>query len=387
METIAAGAERAAPAGFSTSGGRAATPALRRPLRLALRRTYRSPYALTAILLAAATMVTVALKGTSPFVSVATAFRNVHWEFVPVLVTLSVLHYVLAAVTLRGAAGRRLPLYTTTLAQFTAAAANRVTPGGLGAVAVNTRYLVCRGVPLAHAAVAVAVMQVVGIPADLLLMGAVLGIDGGDGRVLGAMGAHASQVAGMVPPWPVLAGVGVVLPAALLWGRRAARSTAVERTLGGLTDLCRRPADLAVTVCASAATTFVMGLAFALSVLAVPGAAGPGDTVTLLAAYLVGAAAGAALPSPGGVGSTEAALVTALAALGIAAGPALQAVLLFRAITFWAPVPIGLLTCRTLRRDQAGGDRASGDQVTSCQLTSGQVSPAPAVPEGLGTQL
>ncbi|MGW2308405.1 lysylphosphatidylglycerol synthase domain-containing protein, partial [Actinomadura luteofluorescens] len=60
--------------------------------------------------------------------------------------------------------------------------------------------------------------------------------------------------------------------------------------------------------------------------------------------------AGSAVPTPGGVGSTEAALVAALAALGVAAGPALHAVLLFRAVTFWAPVPLGILACRTLRR-------------------------------------
>ncbi|MCQ0010592.1 hypothetical protein [Actinomadura madurae] len=50
------------------------------------------------------------------------------------------------------------------MTQFTASAANRVTPGGLGAVAVNTRYLVCRGLPLPRAAVAVAVLQVAACP-------------------------------------------------------------------------------------------------------------------------------------------------------------------------------------------------------------------------------
>ncbi|WP_372509158.1 lysylphosphatidylglycerol synthase domain-containing protein [Actinomadura madurae] len=64
----------------------------------------------------------------------------------------------------------------------------------------------------------------------------------------------------------------------------------------------------------------------------------------------MGAAAGSAIPTPGGVGSTEAALVAALAALDIDTGAALHAVLLFRAITFWAPVPLGILACRTLRR-------------------------------------
>ncbi|WUI02426.1 flippase-like domain-containing protein [Spirillospora sp. NBC_00431] len=348
METIAAGAERAAPAGLLGSGGGAATPS-------PLQRVRRSRWTVLGALLAAAAAVAAALLTAAPPGPVASGtvsvLSHVRWEFLPVLVLLSVLHFVCSAVALRAAAGWPIPLYETTLAQFTAAAANRVTPGGLGAVAVNTRYLVCRGLPLSRAVVTVAVVQVAGVPADLLLMGAVVAFGGADGRVLDAMGRHAAQAAGLVPPVPLLIAGGVLLPMAALWGRRAARSAVVGRAVAGFTDLCRRPRDLGVTLAGSAATTFVLGLAFALSVLAVPGTgAGPADVLVLVAAYLVGAAAGAAIPSPGGVGSTEAALVAALASLGIAAGPALHAVLLFRGVTFWAPVPVGLLTCRTLRR-------------------------------------
>lgn len=357
VETIAAGAERAAPAERPVLGGDAAepdpTPASIRPVPPS-RGAWRAPrvrWALACVLLTTLAAILIVTHGQGPVRSAVSAFRNVRWEFLPALIALSVLHYVFAAIALRGASGRSLPLYTTTLAQFTAAAANRVTPGGLGAVAVNTRYLVCRGMPLPRAAVAVAVLQVAGVPADLLLMAAVLALSGGDDRMLDAMGEHAAQAADLVPPLPLLAAVGVLLPAAVLYGRRAMRSAVVARAMDGLLELCRRPRDLALTLAASAATTCVMGAAFGLSVLAVPGtAAGPGDLLPLLAAYLVGAAASSALPSPGGVGSTEAALLAALAALGVAAGPALQAVLLFRAVTFWAPVPIGLLTCRTLRR-------------------------------------
>ncbi|MBB4774481.1 lysylphosphatidylglycerol synthase domain-containing protein [Actinomadura welshii] len=157
--------------------------------------------------------------------------------------------------------------------------------------------------------------------------------------------------AGSVPPVPLAIAAGVLLAAAVPCGRRAARSAAAVRAVEGLTDLCRRPRALLVVLAGSAATTFTLGLAFALSVLAVPGtAAAPSDLLVLVAAYLVAAAAGSAVPAPGGIGSTEAALVAALVALGITAGPALHAVLLFRAVTFWAPVPLGLLAFRTLRR-------------------------------------
>ncbi|WP_067457471.1 lysylphosphatidylglycerol synthase transmembrane domain-containing protein [Actinomadura macra] len=345
METITAGAEHAAPARLPDLGGdAAATTDTPSP-------TPRIRWAVASLLLTGLAAVAIVVFGTGPLRPAAASIRHLRWGFLPALVLLSLLHYVFAAVALRGATGRPLPLYETTLTQFTAAAANRITPGGLGAVAVNTRYLVCRGLPLPRAAVAVTVLQVAGLPADLLLMGAVLGTGGGNDRMLDALGDHAARAAGLVQPVPLLIVAGVLIPAAVLTGRRAARSAAVGRAVDGLADLCRRPRDLAVTLGASATTTLVLGLAFSLSVLAVPGTTtGPGDVLALLAAYLVGAAAGSAIPSPGGVGSTETALVAALAALGIAAGPALQAVLLFRAITFWAPVPVGVFACRTLRR-------------------------------------
>ncbi|MEU6034813.1 lysylphosphatidylglycerol synthase domain-containing protein [Actinomadura sp. NPDC047616] len=315
-----------------------------------MRAVRRRRRALVGLLVLVIVIVLAVVYGTAPLRAAAAALHDVRWELVPALALLSVLHYVFAAVALRGAAGCRLPLLETTLAQFTAAAANRVTPGGLGAVAVNTRYLVCHGMPLARAAVAVAVLQVAGVPADLLMMSALLALGGGDSRMLDAMGSHAAAVVELLPSWPLVAAAGLLLPAAVLWGRRAVRSAVVGRALEGVTGLCRRPGDLVLTLVASASTTFVLGLAFGISVLAVPGAtAGAGDMMALVTAYLVGAAAGAALPTPGGMGSTEAALVAALAALGVAAAPALQAVLLFRLVTYWAPVPVGLLTSRTLR--------------------------------------
>ncbi|MEO3828917.1 lysylphosphatidylglycerol synthase domain-containing protein [Actinomadura sp. B10D3] len=348
METIAAPAETAASAKVTGIGVDA-------PALPSVPRTRGARWAVLGVL--AATLAAAALVAAGPLRPAAAAIGHMRWVFLAPLVLLSLLHYVFSAIALRGAAGRPLPLVATTMTQFTASAANRITPGGLGAVAVNTRYLVCRGLPLPRAAVAVAVLQVAGLPADLLLMGAVLGLGtvllpgAANDRMLDALGHHAAQAADLVPPLPLLVAGGVLLPAAVLWGRRALRSGPARRAAAGFADLCRRPRDLAVVLGASAGTTLALGLAFTLSVLAIPGtAAGPADALALVAAYLVGAAAGSAIPTPGGVGSTEAALVAALAALDIGTGPALHAVLLFRAITFWAPVPLGILACRTLRR-------------------------------------
>jgi uncharacterized membrane protein YbhN (UPF0104 family) len=114
----------------------------------------------------------------------------------------------------------------------------------------------------------------------------------------------------------------------------------------GVKGLVRRPRDLLVLLAASLAVAINLGLAFGLSVLAVPNATKPEHLGALFGAYIIGSAAGSALPVPGGVGTAEAAFIAALIAVGIAAAPAFQAVMLFRAITFWAPVPIGILAVK-----------------------------------------
>jgi uncharacterized membrane protein YbhN (UPF0104 family) len=353
VDTIAAGAER--PASVEAPGLPAARPPFVRWTALAA-------------LLAACAVTAPMLLHSAPLRAALTAIGDMRWGFLPFLLIPAVLHYLFAAIALRGASGHALPLRETTLAQFTAAAANRVTPGGFGAAAVNTRYLVCRGLPLSQAAVAVAVQQAARPVGGLALMAGALASGGADGRMAETVAGHAARAADRavgliptglvppVPPGPLLAATGVLLAAAAPWARRALRSAsagrvAAGRAAAGFAELRRRPRDVAVTLAASAAGTLVLGAAFALSALAVPGTgAGPADAPALLAAYLAGATAGASVPVPGGIGSTEAALVAALAAGGIAPGPALHAVLVFRAVTFWAPVPVGVLACRTLHR-------------------------------------
>ncbi|MFC5181308.1 lysylphosphatidylglycerol synthase domain-containing protein [Actinomadura harenae] len=346
VENIAAGSASAVPAGIPAPAGDAvprpgAAIALFDRARTAAARSRGIRIAVALVPLAAIVTALVLTQGVRRALEAFVALGDARWEFLPLLAGLAALHYVFAAIALRGASGMVLPLRRTILAQFTAAAANRVTPGGLGAAAVNARYLVTRGMPLASALVAVAVLQAAGAPSDLLLIAGALALGGGD-----HLNPHLlSPLALLLVPAAL-----VLLPVALRWGRRVVHSPAVARALTGLSDLCRRPADLALTLSCSAGTTFVLAMAFALSVQAVPGTmTGADDTLPLLTAYLLGAAAGAAIPLPGSMGTTEAALLTALAALGTPTTPALQAVLLFRAVTYWAPVPIGLIAYRTLR--------------------------------------
>jgi uncharacterized membrane protein YbhN (UPF0104 family) len=132
-----------------------------------------------------------------------------------------------------------------------------------------------------------------------------------------------------------------------------APTTAVARSLAAATQIRHRPRDLVTLLAASAGTTLVLAIAFAISVMAVPHGPPANRFAILLGAYLVGAAAGSAAPTPAGVGSTETALTAMLLAANVSVTPAVQGVLLFRALTFWAPVPIGVLAAGQLRRRSA----------------------------------
>jgi uncharacterized protein (TIRG00374 family) len=65
--------------------------------------------------------------------------------------------------------------------------------------------------------------------------------------------------------------------------------------------------------------------------------------------YLVANAAGAVIPTPGGLGTIEFALGAALVAAGLPKHIAPSVVVLFRALTYWARIPLGYFAMRYMR--------------------------------------
>jgi uncharacterized membrane protein YbhN (UPF0104 family) len=210
-------------------------------------------------------------------------------------------------------------------------------------------------------------MQVLGALADLLVVALVL-IGGhlAGGRtdaLVTALGTGGFRFLSS-PRWLLIgaAVAGFILLAILLVRRfrpactnQQACTTRAGAAAAAI-DMLRHPRRVMVVMLTSASTTIMLAFAFAVSVLAIPGAATPGRIGTLLCVYLLGAEAAAVIPSP--VGSTEAALMLTLGAAHISADHAVHAVLLFRMITFWGPVPIGLATGKVLWRRTPSNHRA-----------------------------
>jgi uncharacterized protein (TIRG00374 family) len=288
---------------------------------------------------------------------------RIRWLFVPVIGILTVLHYLTSAIGVRATASgastsaARLGLWEITTTQLAGAAANRLAPAGLGSAAVTCRYLTRRGVPACAATTTVAVVGLIRGLAKLTLVALVIALWSGLGHAITPvvqLGRTVTSHSAILLPVAIAAGCAVLLlvVAALYWRRRQAHQrigAAIMGVLGSLRLLLKRPHYLLASFAAAALGELLFALAFVVSVTAIPGAEraplGP-----LFAVYLLGATAGAAIPVPTGVGSMEAALIAALATVHVPAAQAAQGVLLFRVMTFWAPVPAGVLSTRWLRR-------------------------------------
>ncbi|MEU5320960.1 lysylphosphatidylglycerol synthase domain-containing protein [Streptomyces sp. NPDC021056] len=245
--------------------------------------------------------------------------------------------WVCAALAQQGAVVRHLPQGRLVAAQFAASAANHLLPAGLGAGAVNLRFLMRCGLSAGRAATALAVkgtaaavVRVVLVVALALACPGVLRLPQLPGAILVALLAAVVCVAGVLA-WPrcrrALAAVAADIRAvhanppraAALWGGSLAFAALHALVLIAVTQAVALPL--------------------------------PPARVALL--YLAASSAAALLPTPGGLGSLDAALAFALTTAGAPAAAAASAVLGYRLLTVWLPLVPGLVVLGVLVRRKA----------------------------------
>jgi uncharacterized membrane protein YbhN (UPF0104 family) len=151
-------------------------------------------------------------------------------------------------------------------------------------------------------------------------------------------------VAGLI----VLASVVLAVPA----GRRAVRarlSPTFGQVLPRLLEVAQHPRKLAEVI----GGALLLSLAYILCLAACVAAFGRSVPFAKIGfVYLTGSAIGSIIPTPGGLGAVEAALTAGLTAAGVPGAVAVSAVLLFRLLTFWLPVPLGRAALDFLERRQ-----------------------------------
>jgi glycosyltransferase 2 family protein len=274
--------------------------------------------------------------------------RHSDWVWVMVGLAFSVLTYAGATFSLTGFVLEKLSWTRTVLAQLAGSFVTLVTPAAVGGVALNIRYLNRAKVPPADAASSVGVSQVFAFALHLLLLVIFLALTG----VSPSTSIHPP------PGWAYVA--LAVLAAAVLGvlalpaGRKLIRSRvapALGQVIPRLLDVAQHPAKLSEGISGALLLTFSYILCLDASVRALGGHAA---FVAIAAVYLTGSAVGSVVPTPGGLGAVELALTGGLTTIAHVQGAvALSAVLLFRLLSFWLPIPFGWVALNYLQRKDA----------------------------------
>jgi uncharacterized membrane protein YbhN (UPF0104 family) len=284
-------------------------------------------------------------------VNIGHTLANSDWRWMVVAFGLSALSYVGAAFSLSGFVLEKLSFVRTLLAQLAGSFVTLVTPAAVGGVALNLRYLHKADVEPSDAASSVGVSQVFAFALHMTLL-----------VIFAALAGTAHQTGkadhSLKPPGWVYIAIGVLVAAALVVfsipaGRRLVRSRiapALGQVIPRLLDIAQRPTKLAEGVGGAFLLTSCYILCLVASVKAVDGHVA---LVAVAVVYLTGSAIGSAVPTPGGLGAVEAALTAGLTAAGLAGGTAFSAVILFRLLTFWLPVPVGWGALNFLQRKGA----------------------------------
>ena len=276
---------------------------------------------------------------------VGSLLRTADWRWGAVALALSATTYVGATLSLSGFVTERLNFLRTLLVQLASSFVTLVTPAAVGGAALNVRYLQRRKISAPVAVASVGVSQVVAFALHILLL------------VISAAIAGAGTKSAIRPPtWAyfvvaglvVLAGTVLAIPA----GRRVVRarlSPTFNQVLPRLVEVAQHPRKLAEGIGGMLLLSFSYILCLAACVAAFDRSV-PFARIAFV--YLTGSALGSIIPTPGGLGAVEAALTAGLTAAGVPGANAVSAVLLFRLLTFWLPVPVGWVALNYLERQQ-----------------------------------
>ena len=286
------------------------------------------------------------LAGELQRASLRSVLHEADWRWVIAALALSAATYVGATDELTGFVPGRLSYRLTLLAQLAGSFVTLVTPAAVGGATLNIRYLQRQKIPAAAAAASVGVAQVVAFVLHVLLI-----------LVFAAIAGSSGSKPAPPPRWAWFVLGGLVLIAlvvlAIPAGRRMLRarlSPMLGQVLPRLLEVAQQPRKLARgtggALLLSLCYIFCLAVCVAAFSRSVP-------IAKIGLVYLTGTAVSSAVPTPGGIGAVEAALTAGLTAAGIPGAVAASAVLLFRLVTFWLPIPVGWGALKYLEHEQA----------------------------------
>jgi uncharacterized membrane protein YbhN (UPF0104 family) len=320
--------------------------------------------------------------------SLGQLLKSADWRWGLAALALSVLTYTGATLSVSGFVAQRLGFIRTLLVQLASSFVTLVTPAAVGGVALNVRFLQRQKISSPVAVASIAVSQVVALALHVLLLASFGAIAGaGDGSSIRPPTWAYFVVAGLL----ALAGAVLAVPA----GRRVVRarlSPTFGQVMPQLIEVAQHPRKLAEGF----GGALLLSLSYIACLSACVAAFGGSVPIAKIGVvYLTGSALGSIIPTPGGLGAVEAALTAGLTAAGVPGGVAVSAVLLFRLLTFWLPVPFGWVALNYLERQHdvlplAGlpvPSSSPGSRRPGTSRRSGSVSPPGGLSRGVSPGL
>jgi glycosyltransferase 2 family protein len=266
-------------------------------------------------------------------VSLLSTLKAAEWRWAALALVLSAVTYLGAAWSLSGYVPGRLKFGPLVLAQLAGSFVTLVTPAAVGGAALNIRYLQRRKIPAAVAAASVGLSQVVAFVLHLLLLVVFAAITGSQDHSLQPPTWVYFVIAALI----IIVLTVVAIPA----GRRLLRARlapVLSQVVPRLLAVMQQPRKLAEGIGGALLLTGAYIFCLDACIRALGGSI---PLASIAVVYLTGAALGSAVPTPGGLGAVEAALSAGLTAAGLPGTISVSAVLLFRTLTFWLPVPVG----------------------------------------------
>jgi undecaprenyl-diphosphatase len=275
------------------------------------------------------------------------ALKGADWTFLPGIIVASALGYPAAAVSLMGAVTVRLALGQTSEVMLAQSFLNRFTPANAGGMALRIRYVQINGVDIAVAAASIGLTSVASGVMQVIFLVVFLTWSSQGGSLPFSF-PDAATLALILLGFLVLCGILWLTPLRHKVLDSRAYASAGE-ILAEIRQLAKSPTKVVMLFGGAGVAKLLTIIAFTQSCRAF------GIDIAfqdLAALYMTANTVASAAPTPGGVGAIEAALIAALVSIQVEPGIAFSAVMVFRLINFWAPVPFAWVALQDLRRKE-----------------------------------
>jgi len=266
-------------------------------------------------------------------------------NYVLVATLFSLLTFVFASLSYRFLAFRKLKLFKILLVQFASVPLNILLPAGVGNISINYLFLRTNHHKKIQAGLVVMINNSIGVIANISILAVILlifGISKGEVRIYS-----------FDKNWTIfLIALALVLALISFWviikGHVKKVKSILEQLIRALLTFRKRILSLVGSYLCAGLQAVSTGLAFWFCINAY------GVNLTYPIAFLIfslSVVVGAAVPTPGGLGGVEASLVAGLVVVHATNTPtAIAIVLIYRLISYWLHIAIGILPLLLIRR-------------------------------------